>query len=138
MIQGSKMSRTLYTLYTNEVPLLHKLLEDKDCMEKKLKVMKENYSEVVHETVSFVDDMNSMIRFKEGIEANHYINRFFDILRHYYNLNKLKLNPEMTSVLIVLKPNVKERNKDIRIVIDPENDDDVPKKSIKVLDWEIN
>lgn len=135
VIQGSRMSGILYTLYTNEVPLLHKLLEDKDWMEKKLKVTKENYSEVDHETVSFVDDMNSMISFKEETEANHYINRFFDILRHYYNLNKLKLNPEKTSVLIVAKPNIKERNKDIRIVTDPEDDDVIIKYRSKSWVW---
>ena len=32
VIQGSKLSSLLYTIYVNELPLLHKLLEDEEVM----------------------------------------------------------------------------------------------------------
>ena len=37
VIQGSKLSGLLYNVYTNEVPLVHKLLKDQDFMENVIK-----------------------------------------------------------------------------------------------------
>ena len=137
-IQGSKLSGFLYTIYTNEVTILHKLMKDKEWLETKLKVKYEKYKEVEHETTNFVDDGNSMISFEDENEANHYLNRYFDILKHFYNLNQLKLNPEKTSILVIAKKTVKERNTDIRIITEPGEDDVEPKKSINVLGWIFN
>ena len=124
--------------YIQKVPLLHKLLEDKEWVEEKLKVKPEEYKHIVHEMVNFVDDSNNMISFEDETDANHYINRFFDVLKHYYTLNKLKINPEKTNLLIIAKPAMKERNKDIRIVTEKNEDDVYPKKQIRVLGWEMN
>ena len=38
VIQGCRMSGLLYTLYINEVTIIHKLLENKEFMEKNLKI----------------------------------------------------------------------------------------------------
>ena len=37
VIQNSRMSGILYTLYTNDVPLLHKLIEDENWLKDKLR-----------------------------------------------------------------------------------------------------
>ena len=75
--------------------MLHKLLEDKEWVEEKLKVKFEKYTDIdKKKPTNFVDDGNSMISFGEETEPNHYLNRYFDVLKHFYNLNKLKLNPE--------------------------------------------
>ena len=64
VIQGSRMSGMLYTIYTNEVVKLHELLNDSNWMEENLKKKAEKYKEVEHTVVQFVDDSNSMISFK--------------------------------------------------------------------------
>ena len=110
IIQGSKLSGTLYTIYTNEVPVLQELIKDKEWLEEKLKLDYIEYTNVEHTTTNFVDDANSMISFEEESEANHYVNRYFKILQHYYDLNKLKLNLEKTSILVVAKKTKRDRN----------------------------
>ena len=63
-IQGSKLSSLLYTLYTNEIPLLYKLINNKlyksitgqDTIE---------FKNIEHLTVKFVDDSNNVITFDD-------------------------------------------------------------------------
>ena len=83
-----------------------------------------------------MDDSNSVISYKDPTEANHYLDRYFWVLKPFYKQNKLMLNPEKTNVLVVAKPTVKAEAKDIRILTD--NDDVTPKKAIKVLGWDMN
>ena len=134
VIQGSKMSGMLYSLYTNEVGKLHKLLEDKEWVEEQLKVRHEEYN-AEHTVVNFVDDSNSLISFGDPTHANHYLDRYFRILILYYRQNKLLLNPEKTNVMIVARPATKREADDIRIVTDTE--EVKPKQTIKVLGWEM-
>ena len=134
VIQGSKMSGMLYSIYVNEVGKLHTLLEDKDWMEQNIKVRYEKY-DADHTVINFVDDSNSLISFKDPTQANHYLDRYFRILILYYRQNKLLLNPEKTNVMIVAKPAARREADDIRLVTDTE--EVKPKKTIKILGWEM-
>ena len=70
VIQGSKLSGLLYIIYVNEVPLLHELLNNKEiCKEWTKKEVKE-FDTIVHETICFVDDNNSIIEFSNPKDAN--------------------------------------------------------------------
>ena len=60
VLQGSKLSGTLYTLYTNEIPLLHKLMNTVHfdfltCTPHKI------HNHIEHTTVNFVDDSTNLI-----------------------------------------------------------------------------
>ena len=134
VIQGSKMSGILYTIYTNEVGKLHHLLEDKEWLEEHIKVKKEDY-DVEHKVVNFVDDSNSVISFGDPTQVNHYLDRYFAILKFFYKQNKLLLNPEKTNLMIVARPAMKDEAEDVRIIA--EKEEVTPKKVMKILGWEI-
>ncbi len=60
VVQGGKLSGCLYTLYTNEIPLLCNLMHN----EWFLKITKINpikYKNIIHITVNFVDDFSNLI-----------------------------------------------------------------------------
>ena len=103
VIQGSKLSGLLYNLYTNEVPLLHKLM-DKDlfCQITHDKITK--YTNVTHETINFVDDSTSIIAFKDSGQMKKYLEGYYDLIHGYYNINRLKINPDKTTLMVVSKP----------------------------------
>ena len=64
VIQGSKLSGLLYNLYSNEVPLVHKLMNDPmqvDILEE----VKSRDKEIEHKVTNFVDDSNSVIASKK-------------------------------------------------------------------------
>ena len=96
---------------------------------------KEEYK-VDHTVVNFVDDSNSLMSFSDPTHANHYIDRYFLILKYFYNQNKLLLNPEKTNIMIIAKPAIKSEADDIRIVT--EKEDVHPKKTIRILGWEMS
>ena len=63
--QGSKMSGTLYNIYVNEIPEIHKLINDPI-----FKVITGNntqykYKNIQHETHNYIDDSNNIISFKD-------------------------------------------------------------------------
>ena len=125
------MSSILYILYTNEVPAIHKLIEDTEWTEKNLEETGTKFTDNEHNTVNFIDDSNSMISFADPTEANKYIERFFSILKIYYNDMKLKMNSDKTSLLIISKPNLDKYKNDEEEVIKP-------KPQIKLLGWTMN
>ena len=46
-----------------------------------------------------------MIKFVYLNEANFYLDRFFKVLKVYYNDMRLKLNSDKTSILVISRPN---------------------------------
>jgi len=60
VIQGGKMSGILYTLYTNEVPILHKILNT-NLFYKLTGYKNTKYNNIEHNTTNFVDDSSSII-----------------------------------------------------------------------------
>ena len=88
VIQGSKLSGILYTLYTNEIPLVHTLLNNKKVMKELTNEDPINTKEVQHETINYVDDSNSSITFNNPDEANTYLLKYFKLLEAFYNASK--------------------------------------------------
>ena len=77
------MSGVLYNLYTNEVPILHKLLDsplyEKLTFEKCVK-----FKNVYHKTTNFVDDSTSVITFDNVNDITFYLESYFNLLLAYY------------------------------------------------------
>ena len=60
VIQGSKMSGILYTIYTNKIPLIHTLMKDEifTTLTRKPKIPTKD---IEHTTVNFVNDSTNFI-----------------------------------------------------------------------------
>ena len=43
------------------------------------------YNDIEHNTINFVDDSNSVVAFSDPDEINHYLDRFFRVLKIYFN-----------------------------------------------------
>ena len=136
VIQGSKLSGILYSLYTNEVPNLHKVLFNSNMMREILQMRHFNQNEIEHEVAQFVDDSNSIIIFNKRSDMKKYLNIYFLLLKIYYNLQKLKINDDKTNLMLLNNPRHDEEVKDTKITTD--TDIIVPKDKFIILGWTVN
>ena len=131
-VQGSKFSGTLYTLYTNEVPLLYKLMYS-DTFKNLTNLKKQNFKNIDHLTINFVDDSSSVIAFINHVYIKQYLNNYYTLIHEFYNVNKLKINPDKTLLMLIYKPKFKNNLKNFffnagQFIIKP-------KSSIKILGY---
>ena len=96
VFQGSKLSSLLYILYTNEIPLIGKVINtdlsnrqtDKDTLIDK--------TDIDHYTVQYVYDSTTMISTSDTKDIKTFIDNYFKILEQFYTVNKLTLNQDKT------------------------------------------
>ena len=109
VIQGSKLSGLLYTLYTNEIPLLHTLM-NKEIYTQLTQHEKTTTTNTDHMTVNFVDDSTNIISTTDTNTIQEYLDKFYKLLEAVYNINKLKINKDKTELLIICKPKFRKKN----------------------------
>jgi len=114
VVQGSKLSAVLYTIYPNEIPLLHTLMS-KDIYYALTNTPTSIVNDIKHTTVNYVDDSTSTISSKSAFDLQTYLNHFYKLLESYYNINYLKINPDKTKFIITCKPPHRHTTKDIII-----------------------
>ena len=95
VVQGSKLSAVLYTIYTNEIPLLHNLMT-KEIFHTLTNKQTTQNNDLIHTTVNYVDDSTSVISSKTTTELQTYLDNYYKLLESYYNINNLKINPNKT------------------------------------------
>ena len=71
VVQGSKLSVVLYTIYTNEIPLLHTLMSQ-DMFQKLTNTPTQQYNDIHHIAVNYVDDSTSTISSKTLTQLQTY------------------------------------------------------------------
>merc|ERR1712101_91080 len=98
--KGSKMSGLLYTLYTNEVPLLHNLLHDNIYTTMTNDTNMTKNKDIEHYTTNFVDDSTSIITFKTTNMVKDYLQKYYRLIHDYYTINKLKINSDKTQLML--------------------------------------
>ena len=108
VVQGSKLSGTLYTLYTNEIPLLHKLMGTVHYDFLTLTAHK-IHEGVEHSTINFVDDSSNLISHKNAQNLSLYLTDFYTLLHSFYTINKLKINADKTELLVTCKPSLRHQ-----------------------------
>ena len=135
VIQGGKLSGTLYSLYTNEVPILHKLLVNQNGkytkIQKNCKKKPKTNKNIKHETINFVDDSTSVIGFYETNYIKDYLTDYYKVLDDFYTSNRLKINPDKTKFLINCKPKHSNTLKNVFFMAGPYKIK--PLNSIKIL-----
>ena len=137
VVQGSKLSGLLYTLYTNEVPLLQNILNNNEICET-IGIEPQDTTTIEHVVVNFVDDSNSVIAANPGTDLDEYTNRYFRLLEIYYNSQKLKINTDKTQILVCSMPRFIDEIKNLEIITQADIENVKPKAQIKILGFLIN
>ena len=66
-------------------------------------------SEIIdHEIIQYVDDTNNLIAGNSADEVQNYSNRYFKLIQNFYSINRLKLNPDKTRLMVVCRPNKRQ------------------------------
>ena len=128
VVQGGKLSGLLYNIYINEVPLLYKLLNDKDI---NTNYKNTNYKDIQHDTIQFVDDSTNVITFKHTNTIKDYVQTYYQLLHDYYNCNKLKINHDKTKYIIITSNKLKTHFKNFYMTCDKYKIK--PSNNIKIL-----
>ena len=81
-VQGSKISGLIYALYTNEIPLLYKFMQN-NWFEKMTSVRNIKFKNVGHLTVQFVDDSSNIISFNDPSQIKSYLTNFYLLLESF-------------------------------------------------------
>ena len=100
VIQGSKLSGFMYTIYSIEVPLLPKIMKDQQLAELLLEIRIPQYYGINHQTSQFVDDSTNIVGTENFNEMNRYLNDFHNLLESYYHMNKLRMNAGKTKTIV--------------------------------------
>merc|ERR1712240_569429 len=66
---------------------------------------------IKHDIIQYVDDLNNIIFGNNPKEIENYTNSYFKLIECFYAINKLKLNPDKTRLMVVCRPNRREEVK---------------------------
>merc|ERR1712240_493713 len=113
-IQGSKLLGILYTIYTNEIPMIHTLMND-EIFTKITGKATIDTKEIEHLTVNFVDDSTNLIISKDTTKLQTYLNNFYILLKKVYHTNKLIINQEKTELIVICKNKDRKTIKSIQM-----------------------
>ena len=103
VVQGSKISGLLYTIYTNEIPLLSQLMIN-DQYQLITGSKTKNFRDIEHLTVNYIDDSSSVISFPNCADIKTYITNYYNLLHHFYEINNLSVNSDKTKLLMMYRP----------------------------------
>ena len=112
-VQGSKLSGLLFLLYTNEIPLLPKLMTQETYFQITGKSLRQYDNIHDHTTINFVDDSTNLISFTNNKNISDYLSDFYTLLDCYYNMNKLQINPDKTNLVISCKNKLRQYCKNV-------------------------
>merc|ERR1712240_606728 len=110
VIQGSKLSALLHTIYINEETVLHKLMGP-DIYGQITKAIPIKSETIKHDIIQYVDDTNNVIYGNNAKEIENYTNAYFKLIESFYDINRLKLNPDKSRLMVVCRPNRREEIK---------------------------
>ena len=75
VVQGSKLSADLYTIYTNKIPLLHTLMSH-EIFHILTNTHTKKFNDIKHTTVNYNDDSTSTISSKSITDLQTYLNYY--------------------------------------------------------------
>ena len=100
--QGSKLSCILYTIYVNEVPLLHKLMNTIHYSYVTGKPTKYIHN-VGHTSIMYIDDCTNLIYSTHNLNISRYLTDYYTLLYYFYTANMLLINSDKTDLLVTCK-----------------------------------
>ena len=111
VIQGSKLSGFLHTIFSIEIPLIPKLMRDAQLIETLLELKIPQYYGIGYFVNQYIDDSTNIIGCSNKVELQNYLKSYHEVLEEYYKANKLKLNSEKTKIIVTkAKNNTNDRS----------------------------
>ena len=114
VVQGSKLSATSYTLYTNKITLLYTLMET-DHYEQITGLKTTDDIDIDHIIINYVDDSTNIISSDNKDKLQRYIDPYYILLTNYYNINYLKINSDKSTLLVTTRPCNTHISKDMKL-----------------------
>ena len=109
VVQGSELSVTLYTLYTNKITLLYTLMGT-DYYEQITGQKKMTNIYIDHIIINYVDDSTNIISSDYNDQLQKYIDQYYLLLTNYYDINYLKINSDKSTLLVTTRPGNRTTN----------------------------
>ena len=102
VIQGSKMSSTLYTIYTLDSTKTNEIMEDPVKFKEIVKRDLVETNEPDHTSVGYIDDVTHVTGLDNKDELEVYINELYALLKSMYTNKKLQINGSKTKILTII------------------------------------
>ena len=108
----------MYIIYNNEIPYLHKFLTDNKFNVHYNKITNNKYTKTFekcknlqfdHLTINYIDDSTNLISDTSSQNLINYLTLYYNLLKHYYDSNKLVINPDKTELLVSCKKNLERK-----------------------------
>ena len=100
VIQGSKLSGFLFTLFSIEIPIIPKLMKNAQLLELLMELKIPQFYGIIHEVNQYVDDSTNTIGTDSKDELEKYLTSYHAVLETFYHANKLKINGEKTQLIV--------------------------------------
>ena len=132
----------MYIIYTNKIPYLHKFLTDNKFNVHYNKITNNKYTKTFekcknlqfdHLTINYIDDSTNLISDTSSINLINYLTLYYNLLQHYYDSNKLVINPDKTELLVSCKKKFREEVDKIKFKADVYNIEQKIQQKILVL-----
>ena len=132
VVQGSKLSGFLHTVFSIEIPLIPILMRNRQLAATLLEITIPTFYSVEHSVNQYIDDSTNLIGTDTMDELIRYNESYLKVLEAYYSLNRLKINSGKTKILITKHPAKRQNNEPISFM-SPDGETIIESNSIKIL-----
>ena len=92
VVQGSKLSGFLYTVFSIEIPLIPILMRNRQLAATLLEITIPTFYGVEHSLNQYVDNSTNLVGTDTVEELIRYNETYLKVLEVYYSLNRLRIN----------------------------------------------
>ena len=72
-------------------------------------------NDIDHIIMNYVDNSTNIISSTSTQQLQQYIDKYYLLLEHYYNINYLKINTDKSTLLVTAKPHNRTYSNDLRL-----------------------
>ena len=111
VVQGSKMSGFLFTIYSLEISQIPKMMKNERIYQLLTGEKLKRVEGILHRVTCYVDDVQNIIGHKNNLQLEIYINQLHKLLIGLYSYSFLKINETKTEFIHIRKTTAKnEKN----------------------------
>ena len=101
VVQGSKLSTTLYTIYTLDTTKIKEVMKDNERYKEIVKKELTPTNNPDHTSIGYIDDVTHVMGLEDKEEQECYLNDLYSLLEKHYNNKILQINGAKTQFLTI-------------------------------------